>query len=97
MTKHNLLSESGALIIPSMLGLNQVNISHMGDLVELSTVCRKVTELDLSHNIISSWQQVKQYMLLTLHGQSESNQNSIISMFCSQLNKESLVLLHSIW
>ena len=53
-----MFADSGKLILPCVIGLNCLDINCAGDGQELSNLCQKVTELDLSHNNISDWTEV---------------------------------------
>lgn len=50
---------SDRLNLPSLLVLNGCGISHAGDQGEIAAFCAHVVELDLSHNKLQDWHEVR--------------------------------------
>jgi hypothetical protein len=50
------------LNLPSILVLNGSGISRAGDQGEIAAFCAHVIELDLSHNTLQDWREVKTHL-----------------------------------
>lgn len=54
------ITDSGHLILPNRLHMNDCGITEAGHPREMTYMCQGVTELDLTQNSISSWEEVFQ-------------------------------------
>jgi len=52
------ITDSGDIIVPPILALDNNSITSAGPSIEISSMCSKVKELDLTNNKIVDWEQV---------------------------------------
>lgn len=57
---------SDRLNLPSMLVLSGCGITCAGDENEIAAFCAHVSELDLSHNLLEDWREVKEAVFILL-------------------------------